>query len=862
MIPVKLNLKNFLSYGEDVPPLDFSQFQIACLSGNNGQGKSALLDAITWAVWGEGRKSSREKKADKSLLRIGQKDMQVEFVFDLEGDRYRIIRNFSLGNKSSHSGLEFQVFNEKQGQYVPLTAPSLRKTQEKINDVLKIDYQTFINSAFILQGRIDEFSKKNARERKEILSEILNLSRYDRLANLARVHLKEMNHIIIRLDSRLQTISEELEKISLYQDKLNTLTDDYKKIHLKIIKSEKEINQIKEKLNRLLHKKEQYKELEIQSRQIKEDMIQEEKELAQKTEELHFCEALISQKKIILTEYKNLQAYSKERNQLVHQLQKMRNLEMEKVTTEKRIENRKTDLKVSLRIKEGRLLEIQRAVTEGEKCRVEILELKDKIRKIEVAEEKKEKIRERGMNLKMALSKIKDRQNRLEKTIEDDVEKLRLLKENPQGECPLCESELNVQKKMKIEENIELEIRENRKIMDRLRLEEREKNTQKDRLSLLWREIENNIKGKADYQQALSHCKMKYQQAEQAGAESRQVKKEIEIIQKNIENGKFAKEELQVLNQIIKKIKEVGYCEERHHWLDKKIEALQEAAIRYSRLEDADRKMNQLIETLDKIKNRVIKKETNQKNIERKREQIREDLKNLPDMNLVISRKEEQLNRDREINNLIIEEKGAYQSKFDYCQKLKKEKKFIEKDLKKARKEQGIYEKLIVAFGKNGIQALIIENVLPEIEEEANEILAKLTNQKTQISIESLRDLKSGEVRETLDIVISDELGNRDYELYSGGESFRIDFALRIALSKLLTRRAGAKLRTLVMDEGFGTQDEEGIENLIQAIEVIRDDFDKILVITHLESLKSAFPVRIEVSKLPEVGSRYEIIKN
>ena len=64
------------------------------------------------------------------------------------------------------------------------------------------------------------------------------------------------------------------------------------------------------------------------------------------------------------------------------------------------------------------------------------------------------------------------------------------------------------------------------------------------------------------------------------------------------------------------------------------------------------------------------------------------------------------------------------------------------------------------------------------------------------------------------------------------------------------------------MDEGFGTQDEEGIDNLVQAIQSISEDFDKILVITHLESLKDAFPVRIEVTKLPEIGSRFEMIKN
>ena len=78
----------------------------------------------------------------------------------------------------------------------------------------------------------------------------------------------------------------------------------------------------------------------------------------------------------------------------------------------------------------------------------------------------------------------------------------------------------------------------------------------------------------------------------------------------------------------------------------------------------------------------------------------------------------------------------------------------------------------MLAFGKNGIQALIIENVLPEIEEEANNLLAKLTNNSTQITIESLRDLKSGKIKETLDLKISDELGIRDYELYSGGNHF------------------------------------------------------------------------------------------
>ena len=71
MVPLQLRLKNFLSYGEDAPVLDLEDIHVACLSGGNGQGKSALLDAITWAVWGEARKSSEARKPDEELLRIG-----------------------------------------------------------------------------------------------------------------------------------------------------------------------------------------------------------------------------------------------------------------------------------------------------------------------------------------------------------------------------------------------------------------------------------------------------------------------------------------------------------------------------------------------------------------------------------------------------------------------------------------------------------------------------------------------------------------------------------------------------------------------------------------------------------------------
>jgi exonuclease SbcC len=163
--------------------------------------------------------------------------------------------------------------------------------------------------------------------------------------------------------------------------------------------------------------------------------------------------------------------------------------------------------------------------------------------------------------------------------------------------------------------------------------------------------------------------------------------------------------------------------------------------------------------------------------------------------------------------------------------------------------EESIYKELAEAFSKKGIQALLIEQALPEIEIEANRLLAKMTDNRMSLRLESQRETKKGDTLETLDIKIADELGTRNYEMYSGGEAFRIDLALRIALSMLLVRRAGASLPILIIDEGFGTQDSSAREKLIEAINSIQDDFEKIIVITHLEEMKDKFETLINVTK-------------
>jgi len=202
---------------------------------------------------------------------------------------------------------------------------------------------------------------------------------------------------------------------------------------------------------------------------------------------------------------------------------------------------------------------------------------------------------------------------------------------------------------------------------------------------------------------------------------------------------------------------------------------------------------------------------------------------------------------------IVCEEKL---NEIEKCKKLHLEK---EKKIQGSLNDKKYFEILEKAFSKNGIQIAIIETVVPELEKEANRVLSRLTDNQMHVALRTQREKKSQEgLAETLDVIIADTSGTRNYELYSGGEAFKIDFALRLALSRLLTNRQGAKLQTLIIDEGFGSQDTSGKERLVEVIKSIEGEFELILVVTHMDELKDSFPVQIQVTK-DEEGSKIRV---
>lgn len=168
------------------------------------------------------------------------------------------------------------------------------------------------------------------------------------------------------------------------------------------------------------------------------------------------------------------------------------------------------------------------------------------------------------------------------------------------------------------------------------------------------------------------------------------------------------------------------------------------------------------------------------------------------------------------------------------------------------------FEALATAYTQ--IPVLILESSIPLLEEEANRILSKISTAGLRVTLDTQKALKSRDgLAETLDIKVRDVFGERLLENYSGGERARVDLAVRIGLSKLLANRAGARLETLVVDEAFAAVDREGVEQLIECLPMLSQEFPLVLFVTHDEVFKGSIAQQIIVSKGAN-GSTVEIV--
>jgi exonuclease SbcC len=879
MIPIRLYLSGFLSYREPVE-IDFTAFDLACIAGANGAGKSSLLDAITWALFGQAR------KRDDSLIHSRSAAAEVGFVFAYEGNIYQARR---IKTRDKPAALEFQIWQAEggapaesgsataddnpdrsatvawpsAGRWKPLTERSLRETELRIQQTLRMDYETFTNASFFLQGKADQFTQQRPGDRKRILGSILGLEVWEDYRQRASERRKLVESEITSLDGRLNEILAELDEEEARQQRLKELEADLARLSQLRLSQEAATQNARQAAARL---QEHQRLVEVQARQLEAHIRRAEENQARleaRRAEQQSYSGLLGRAAEIERTYQAWQAKKAELDEIEKNALRFREYDQQRHGPRLEIQAAAARLEQELQGLQVEQSQIEENDREAQGLQEQLEAARTELALAEARLERRARLDEILQATRQRLAEARAEKPPLKAEMDELKERIAQLSQAEGAECPLCGQPLSPVEREALIERLNTEGKE---LGDRFRANQAVLQQQEEQLRELEGQITELAPAEAEARQQTARQAQLNSRIELLEARRRQWEiqgaRRLGEVKSSLEAGSYAPEARLRLAEVDAALKELGYDAAAHDAVRRAEEAGRASEAELRALEKARAALGPLereIAELDKQSAELQSEaQHSQEEYEKAAAGLAAEQAQAPDL----YEEESRLLVLQEQENRLRMDVGAAQQKVRVLETLKARRRDYEAQREALARLVGQYKQLEKAFGKDGVPALLIEQALPEIESKANEMLDRLSGGGMTVRFvtqAAYKDRNREDLRETLDIQISDGAGVRDYEMYSGGEAFRVNFAIRLALSEVLAQRAGARLQTLVIDEGFGSQDAQGRQRLIEAINLVRGDFAKILVITHIDELKDAFPNRIEVEKT-EMGSSVQVI--
>lgn len=856
MIPIRLQLTNFLSYRDRVD-IDFSQLHLACISGQNGAGKSSLLDAMTWALFGKARRT------DDAIIFSSADMAEVILDFEYEGLVYRIQRRKSRVKTGTLDLFLQHTLDDGSFEWISNSEKSLSKTEERIVNILRMDYVTFTNASFFLQGRADQFSQQNSTERKRILSSILGLDIWDVYNKKAAEKRKKLEFDLSMIDGRIAEIYGELNEEPVRKARFAELNQSLQSFSRQKKAQEDALNHLRLLDNMLKEQKKQMEQFQSQLLTKRRSFDQVSRLLsARKNEQSEMSLILSRAEEITLgySEWKETRTKVEAMDTLAgrfHDLREKRTtpfLAIERTRSSLEQEKKALDEKRTLVEAIHKELPGRKAALEQDQQAisrlVEQIDRKpDFENQLSALRLQKEDLSAENKRLRAEMDQLAARRDHLQ-TMQEPV-------------CPMCGQELTPEHRITLVDEI---LAHGKRLGDEFRdnqarindLDAGQKKLDSELQTIFRLETEKHaLDRKADLTQA-------WLDDREPEMEDWNTKGQIRLkeVASLLLSESYANEERSLLAALDQETTGLNYDSGAHEELRRQEQKLRDKEVEFQQLERTraaiaplERQITDLTGQQTESQNELLTLEKSALDAEK---EYAEKTAGIPE----IGQAEQAFRQLIEEENSLRDEVAAARQKVEVLESLRRKKADLDKERESIGRLIGQYKQLERAFGKDGVPALLIEQALPEIESEANDLLDRLTAGEMSVRFITQRDYKDKnreDKKETLDIQISDATGVRDYEMFSGGEAFRVNFAIRLALSRVLAQRAGARLQTLVIDEGFGSQDAIGRQRLVEAINMVQNDFARILVITHLEELKDAFPSRIEVEKTSS-GSAVTVI--
>ncbi len=306
MIPIKLTIQGLFSYQEK-QTIDFQKLTEAHLFGifgSVGSGKSSILDAITYALYGETERMNARDNRNYNMMNLKSDELFIEFDFSvgIGGTKYRSVVKGKRNRKrfDDVKTLDRSAYKNLDGVWEPIDV-------EQLQPIIGLSYENFKRTIIIPQGKFQEFLQLGNKDRTQMMKELFNLGKFELYYKTVALETKN-NEQMQKLQGQLQQLGEvKPEQLEEAKIRMEVINEEIKQMISQLSLKQKEeidLNKLKELVAK---SKEQQVHLEF---------------LKTKEAEILKSEQLLKEYEYCLVNYKNLFNRADEVGKGVLQLEK------------------------------------------------------------------------------------------------------------------------------------------------------------------------------------------------------------------------------------------------------------------------------------------------------------------------------------------------------------------------------------------------------------------------------------------------------------------------------------------------------------------------------------------------------------
>ena len=275
---------------------------------------------------------------------MGREDMAVDLEFHARNQRYRVNRRYSKSPMNRQGATILELYIMSDTGLHPITGNSVRETEKHIKAILHMDYNTFVNTAFLLQGRADLFTNSKPSERKSVLAEVLDLSKYQILETLAKEQSRIINGKIDEGTSSIELRKGEVARIPEIKKMLASTKDSLNHITSDSNKRSEELEQLRKNADSLISKQHQLELINRHLLTIQQEVAGLERQIQEHRSRVSEYEEVFENETAIRTGFAQFQNAEADLERLNIALGQKSRLDDEKSPLEKEIALKKQQL--------------------------------------------------------------------------------------------------------------------------------------------------------------------------------------------------------------------------------------------------------------------------------------------------------------------------------------------------------------------------------------------------------------------------------------------------------------------------------------------------------------------------------------